>query len=140
MTSAPLASFQAHRYRRLGFPNLFSSVDDTYRLVLVVAIAQVELTAADLPAGWMLDDAQRILRQMSHQLQQQHLALVQPNAAERQQLLDDGLILHHSRRQLLECVIRAVLRQGNANRRLVNQLTSLQALLSSGAVLLVRPD
>ena len=140
MTSSALSSFQAHRYRRLGFPNLFSSVDDTYHLVLVVAIAQVELTAADLPAGWILDDAQRILRQMSHQLQQQHLVLVQPNAAERQQLFDDGLILHHSRRQLLERVITTVLQQGSADRRLINQLTSLQALLGSGAVLLVRPD
>lgn len=140
MTSSALSSFQAHRYRRLGFPNLFSSVDDTYHLVLVVAIAQVELTAADLPAGWILDDAQRILRQMSHQLQRQHLVLVQPSAAERQQLLDDGLILHHSRRQLLECVINAVLRQDRLDRRVVNQLISLETLLKSGAVLLVRPD
>lgn len=107
-TLIPLqASFQAHRYQRLGHGDLFSRLELSHNSLASGACTNVSgqgqerLDDQELPAGWQRDDAERILNQMARQFHQGILLLVSPTPEQLTQLQADGLLLHPARLELL---------------------------------------
>lgn len=105
------ASFQAHRYGRMGHQALFTNSgvmhtsDLIQQAIALVAdpdgLSQDRLSEAELAGRCTHEDADRLLWGILRDLGDGFLLPVRPNAAQQQQIQADGIALHPFRRDLV---------------------------------------
>lgn len=101
------AAFQAARYAQMGHVELFANTFEQHNrdaagaCALVMHEGQSRLADEEIPAGWLRDDAERILGHMHRDISDGVFMFVCPNDQQFRQIEADGIQLHRARLDLL---------------------------------------
>lgn len=101
------AAFQAARYTRMGHGDLFVNTFDVHNhtassaCALVMREGQSCLADEEIPAGWLRDDAERVLEQLFRDFIDGVFLFVAPKDQQFRQIEADGIQLHRARLDLL---------------------------------------
>lgn len=143
MTStSPATSFQAHRYARLGYGELFTNPVSQALSELMASCCAccsevVEILAeAKQPDPADRADIERVLNNLRRDFQDGVLLVVSPTANQLAQIQEDGIRLHPSRLELLTTVLEGMALYGSERTR--ERLTATVKLLRRGALVVIK--
>lgn len=143
MTSTSSAtSFQAHRYARLGYGELFTNPANQALSELMASCcaccSEVTAVIAEVkqPDPADLADIQRVLGQLQRDFEDGTLLVVAPTANQLAQIQEDGIRLHPSRLELLTTVLEGMALYANARTR--ERLNTTVQLLRTGALVVIK--
>lgn len=140
--TSPSTSFQAHRYARLGYGELFSNPISLALSELMVSCCACCREVATAVAEFKnldpseLDDVQRVLRHLERDFSDGVLLVVAPTANQLAQIQEDGIRLHHSRLELLVTVLEGMAQYGDE--RSACRLRQTVDLLRTGGLVVIK--
>jgi hypothetical protein len=137
-------SFQAHRYARLGYGELFTSplsleMADLLASACRACLGLVHIISAFKPlAPSDQADIERILGQLERDLRDGTLLPVSPSRDQLAQIQEDGIRLHPYRLELLITVLESLAAQSDHLPRLAQRLEQLVGLIRRDVLVIIR--
>jgi len=137
-------SFQAHRYARLGYGELFTSplsleMADLLASACRACCGMVKIISAFKPlAPSDQADIERILGQLERDLRDGTLLPVSPSRDQLAQIQEDGIRLHPYRLELLITVLESLAAQSDHLPRLAQRLEQLVGLIRRDVLVIIR--
>lgn len=142
MTTPPFTSFQAHRYARLGYGELFTNPVSRQLSALITTALSSCAELLELVDGMQVidpadaEDIRRVLGNMQRDFSDGVLLPVLPDRNQLAQIREDGISLHHSRQQILLAVLQGL--QPYVDRPCQKLFTAVLKLMADGRMVVIR--